>query len=520
MKQNFIFPFAIAGMVLLSLPAAAQVIVSPSSPDIAVTSGGTTDARNVNCDMIYHPGGGGQLRAIAYDDYNTNTSYVYLEDYSGGTTTITIPGAIDIDVVLGDDMNNPGTDFIATVVYNASSTAIIETYTITGTGGGSLVASPTNIATLPVMTTGISNVPPHIDLYPDMNNLISGIPALHEYAVTWSEYQPFVGNDVYLTHGDIANPGSFGTQYTITTGGTGIWPDVACLTDITTGDPYAYVPYMNWPNIDLWEVNLNTTATSLTSAINSNNVEKSVRIEAMNQYDPGAGLQKYEIAYAESNGSSLDMISYNDLAGNLNLSAALGGGGNNIHPAVSAGPGALFNGGYGNKQHSVCWYNDGVPVYYSQAIEVNSGNVSATYPDYYEVNMTPMIFIPLDPYYAPIGVSTSSNWGDDELLTAWNNSDDIYYKYQGDISQYKITSVNEVKPLACKLYPNPATSAISITGVTQAAYSITDVSGRILASGEVTKANSTLDIAQLAKGMYIIHLTENNKTSILKFVKQ
>src|SRR5688500_3821515 len=122
MKQHFfIFTSAIAGLLFISSSAHAQTIIPASNADIAITTGNATDARNVNCDMILHAAVGGQLRAVAYDDYNTTNSYVYLEDYSGGTTMITIPGATDIDVVLGDDMNNPGTDYIAAVVYNSGT---------------------------------------------------------------------------------------------------------------------------------------------------------------------------------------------------------------------------------------------------------------------------------------------------------------------------------------------------------------------------------------------------------------
>jgi len=517
MKHKFIsVPSVLAGALLLAFTATAQTVIPASNADIPITSGGSTDARNVNCDMILHAAGGGQLRAIAYDDYATTQSYVYLEDYAAGTVTIAIPGATDIDVVLGDDMNNPGNDYVVAVVYNMSGAPYIETYTISGVGGGSLSATLANSAMLPLVTGGASYMPPHIDLYPDMNTYINGIPALYQYAVTWTEYQG-PGTDIYATHGDITNPGSFGNVYTVATF-NGVWPDIACLVDLPTGDVYAYVPYINWPNIDLWEVNLTTTGTSTTAGINATGVEKSVRIEAMNQYDPGAGLQKYEIAYAGFTGTILDMFSYNDLTGNTNLSAALPGN-NNIHPAVSAGPGILFNGGYGNENHSVCWYNDGTPYYYSQAIETTTGAVSGGYPDYYEVNQTPTPFIVLDAYYAPIAVSTSSNWGD-ELLTAWNNNNDIYYKYQPDIGQYKITNVNEVKPATFKLFPNPAGNIVYIAGATNAAYVITDVSGRAVASGSITNSNNSINVSLLKGGLYIISITENGHTATRKFLKQ
>jgi len=521
-KLVLIFATALTAIWCQPYAAKAQVPVPASTPDNPVTSGSMTDSRNVNCDMVYHTNGWGQLRAIAYDDYNTNTSYLYLADYVGNTATIAIPGAVDIDVVLGDDLSNLGNDYIALVVYNSGTTPMIEKFTITGTGFGPLSATSGGPMPLPVVTGGASYHPPHIDMYPDPGMTINGIPALHQFAVTWGEYVPFTGFDAYLVSGDNSSM-SLGTPYTVATN-TGYWPDVACLWDYSTGSAFAYVAHITGTDIDLWEADLSTTGgTIIASGINAGMpINKSVRIEAMNQYDPGSGFQKYQLAYAAYAGSAvMDMISYNNLTGNTNLSAAGIGlsGGQNIHPAVSAGPGQIFSGGYGSENHSICWYNDATPFYYSQAIEAATGNVNGTYPDYYEVNQNPTPFIVLDAYYAPIAVSASSNLGKDELLTAWTNNFDIFYKYQGNILQYKPTSVQTVTTANYHLYPNPAASAITIEGANNASYTITDVTGRTLLRGNLANANSTISIESLAKGMYVASITENGKTKELKFVK-
>jgi len=522
--KKLVLIFATALTAVCSYPDAAnaQVPVSAANADLPITSGNTTDARNVNCDMMLHAIGGGQLRAIVYDDYNTNTSYLHVEDYSGGVATVAIPNAIDIDVALGDDWSNPGNDFIAVVAYNSSTVPMIEGFSIVGTGTGSLTVSSTGASTLPLVTGGPSHMPPHVDMYPDPGNLINGLPSLHEFGITWVEYSG--GNDVYFTNADNGSIGGFGNVYTVTSGGNNNWPDVACLWDLSVNEPYAYVTYMNGSDIDIWEVNIVNMANGVIApGINAGMpTEKSVRIEAMGLYNPGGGFQKYQLAYAAyDSGPFLDMFSYNDLVGNFNLSAAGVGlnNGNNIHPAVSAGPGQVVGGGYGNENQSICWYNDATPFYYSQAIHTSTGFVNPVYPDYYEVNQNPMPFIVLDAYYAPIGVSTSSNWGNSDLLTAWVNDFDIYYKYQTDIQQYKPTNVKVVPAANYRLYPNPAATTISIDGMTRADYTITDITGRILLKGEVAKANNIINIESLSKGMYIASITENGQTKVLKFVK-
>jgi len=515
-KHALIFTTALAGLLLLSHPVIAQV--PASNPDIPITAGNATYARNVNCDMITT--GGGLLRAIAYDDHNTYNSTVYLEDFTGASVTIAIANGVDIDVVLGDDMSNPGNDYIVTVVYNSFGNPILESYQITGVGSASLSASM--IATFPLpLTTGPCYNAPHLDMYPDPFNLINGIPSLHEFAVIWTEYQPGIGSDCFMINADNASLTPLAATYQVTSGGMGNWPDVACLWHYGTNEPFAYVASNTGGNIDLWEANLTTTANGvIVPALNAGvSVFKNVRIEAMNAYDPAAGIQKYEIAYAVYAGPGMtDMMSYNDLTFNTNLSTSVPlPPGYNMHPAVSAGPGQMLGGGYGNENHSVCWYNESTPFYQSMAIQANTGN--PLYPFYFEVNQNPTWAMNANFYDAPIAVSTSSNAGQNELLTAWNRDNDIYFKYQGDITQYKPTNVKSVSAKTYRLYPNPASTAITVDGISQGTYTITDVTGRMLLQGNLVKAGSTINIETLVSGMYIATIIENGKTSVLKFVK-
>lgn len=516
---------ALAGLMFLSSTATAQVPVTASAPDIAITSGAATDTRSVNCDMLFNihiSGLSGQLRAIAYDDYSTSNSYLDLTDYTGANVQVFIPGALDIDVALGDDMSNLGTDYIAMVVYNSGIAPMIERFLITGVGSGTLSATSLGASFLPWVTGGPSQQPPHIDMYPDPNILtpIINTPSLHEYAVTWTEFSG--GTDAYLTHAD--NSGfAFTPPYTISMGNSGHWPDVACIWDMGAGQPFAYVPVINGNDINLWEVNLATGANGyIASGINAGVTTQTVRIDAMSMY-PGPSQQKYQVAYAEyaAVGNVFrDMISYNDLTGNTNLSAAGAGlgSGDNIHPAVAGGMGTAWLNGYGNENHTVAWYNTGNPFYYAQAIEAANGNVNPAFPDFYEVNQTPAPGLTLT-HFAPIAVSTSNNWSGNELLTAWTNNNDVYYKYQGDVTQYKPTSVRTLTSNAYKLYPNPASNMLHVESKGNAIYTLTDITGRTLLKGQLTSGSNTIAVDQLAKGMYVISVTENSTTTSLKFAK-
>ncbi|RZJ36176.1 MAG: T9SS type A sorting domain-containing protein [Flavobacterium sp.] len=84
----------------------------------------------------------------------------------------------------------------------------------------------------------------------------------------------------------------------------------------------------------------------------------------------------------------------------------------------------------------------------------------------------------------------SSNWGSDQLALPGYNRDRV------------------------ALYPNPATTTISISGLEVATdYRIVDVSGRIVANGIVSVSGS-IDVSKLTSGLYFANIDSNR----LKFI--
>ncbi len=72
-----------------------------------------------------------------------------------------------------------------------------------------------------------------------------------------------------------------------------------------------------------------------------------------------------------------------------------------------------------------------------------------------------------------------------------------------------------------QLYPNPAEDFITITGVSAGKYSILSVDGQLKQNGVLTTKATTIDIANLPKGMYwlLINEVEANSKLIRKVVK-
>ncbi len=63
------------------------------------------------------------------------------------------------------------------------------------------------------------------------------------------------------------------------------------------------------------------------------------------------------------------------------------------------------------------------------------------------------------------------------------------------------------------LYPNPVQDILTVTNITDSAYKIYDMSGRLVKEG--TLQNGTVRVSDLANGIYLIHLDQFRK----KFIK-
>lgn len=68
--------------------------------------------------------------------------------------------------------------------------------------------------------------------------------------------------------------------------------------------------------------------------------------------------------------------------------------------------------------------------------------------------------------------------------------------------------------------PNPATNNILVEGVSNATYTITDVSGRKLKSGVINSANNNISLSGIQSGIYFLHINEEGREQVVKFMKQ
>ncbi len=78
---------------------------------------------------------------------------------------------------------------------------------------------------------------------------------------------------------------------------------------------------------------------------------------------------------------------------------------------------------------------------------------------------------------------------------------------------------DDIKTIDAKVFPNPATDVISIESNEYAHYKISDLQGIIIIE-VYFNYNITVDISEISNGTYIINVSTENDSGILKFVKR
>ena len=80
-------------------------------------------------------------------------------------------------------------------------------------------------------------------------------------------------------------------------------------------------------------------------------------------------------------------------------------------------------------------------------------------------------------------------------------------------------STQENNKLGLNIFPNPVNDVLNITKVSNnATFTIYNVAGQFISKGKVT--NNKVNVANLAKGVYFIEVSEKGATSKMKFIKK
>jgi len=104
---------------------------------------------------------------------------------------------------------------------------------------------------------------------------------------------------------------------------------------------------------------------------------------------------------------------------------------------------------------------------------------------------------------------------------AGRTSDNVIYFDAVYGEEVTATSTDNLERIGLKLFPNPASQTITIQSDQQIdQYEIYSITGALVASDKTTGNRTSIDIAELKNGIYLIKAVSNGQSTILKFVKE
>ena len=113
------------------------------------------------------------------------------------------------------------------------------------------------------------------------------------------------------------------------------------------------------------------------------------------------------------------------------------------------------------------------------------------------------------------------------LLVIYAKGSSTSYAYHGGNRGFTTLSVTlgipENKLLSFEMYPNPASDVLTVqlpTGTEKAEVSVFDYTGRLVSSKTISSNDSTLDVQNISKGIYIIRVATNSKIGVQRFIKK
>jgi len=113
--------------------------------------------------------------------------------------------------------------------------------------------------------------------------------------------------------------------------------------------------------------------------------------------------------------------------------------------------------------------------------------------------------------------SPSLNFGNillNNSMQDWTN--DIFVANLSSLAGIYVTSKND----DIMVYPNPANNNINILSHQQSTLEILNIQGQTVLQEQILQEKTNIDISGFAKGIYILRLYSNDKTAVIKIVKE
>jgi aminopeptidase N len=150
-----------------------------------------------------------------------------------------------------------------------------------------------------------------------------------------------------------------------------------------------------------------------------------------------------------------------------------------------------------------------------------------------------------DVFEMPLQIKIIDVNGNDTIITVLNNQKNQEYTFQlnENVSHYATSviidpdrwvihlsyfkpllpvEINEItdKTLEFELYPNPSSSIITFTIPEKSTIEILNIEGQIIRSINSAESHTSIDIADIAKGLYFVKVSSEKGIAVKKFIKE
>lgn len=553
-------------VAVVSCTASMAQVLAPSLPDQLWASTSTSVVNGINTALIDYPLANqlwGQLGACAHGALSGTVSPyngVIVTDFTFGTT-VTVPypaGLYDMtsvpDVIIGNNIlsSRPDAEFIMAVSFvnnNIPAQIEVDFFDIVYTGPGIFTVTYNSSQYMPTyaFTNWLGTV--HMDVVAESANPVFNRPGCDKFFLTYDAnyggtYEIFGAYGSLSTYSLIVGPINVADTFHHADN----WqPDVAGVQtkDASGVHNIGIFTWVNQCNCALYTMTWNpltgSTGGSVYNAPGGPGIDpySYPRIDAnddlYSNFSPSNANYKVVVEHVNTFTGTVNCESFDNLSAGVATSAWCGGTPiNNYRPTVAYGQ----QGSGGNQYMLVETLGGPMTSKFTMSPVVESMPTSlAACPGIpgaysFQVNNTGGIGSGTiaQPTHYTNAVSTACNRTFDTSLVAWADFSGgtyrIWYKRSGyDWSAYgyaykqQSNTASVAESTNTTLWPNPASSSLYISSVGH--YSIWDMMGRQLLSGNLLLPGESVSITSLPAGNYTLKLTDNHsKTTYGHFTKQ
>ncbi len=509
---------------MVAQTAIAQTYVPATKPDNTwlVSS---TNISFINTAMISYgnPQSPGTLFACNFYG-NPNPGGVLITDLSNPSGTFFIPAPmsnpmVSPDIVIGNSLTAPLTDYIVAAAYsNSSLNPEVDYYRVHYTGPGVFTVTATGST---IVSATANNV--HIDLISEASNTgPTGFPFANKFVLIWTNSAT---GGTYATNGTLNAPPPTVTAGTLV-GPGGIEADVAAIERTVGGATHniALVTYIdNTSNIlhyAEWDYTIPSVSAPITLDGGSTSTAiRMPRIDAIDDHflNSSATVSKFKVvAHVANLAGNTEVRSYDNLlfpsyfivSSVVNPPSFPPGPYNSSYPSVAYG---TLNSTNYDIAHFTLNPSAGQDLFMEPIEWTHPHSIANPPNDYFQVNLS----APFNVTGPTNSISTPVNDWDYNVLVAWANyssfGSTIFYKVTSAPYAFRSTGVETTQALKIwQVYPNPATDHITINNPDvegkATAYAIIDMSGRIVAQGNMQTGAQIINTNQYATGNYVLKL--------------